>query len=173
MVGGSGGWAGDPERLALDWLPGGPFLSPCPCCRSTPQITQAITSHPAPQPPWAPHRAWQVCAACWGREAVAVSAAPGVGGGKQDRPPPSAPGSFPGGGGIQASALRSQHRQRPGSRARQSMWCELERRWDPAGAWGIQEPEQPAPGSCLSSRTCTLGFIHLIDVEVQLGVRED
>lgn len=44
--------------------------------RSTPQITQAITSLPAPPPPWAPHRAWQVCAGCWGRGSGLVTATP-------------------------------------------------------------------------------------------------
>lgn len=43
--------------------------------RSTPRITQAITSPPAPPPPWAPHRAWQVCAGYWGRGPGLVTAA--------------------------------------------------------------------------------------------------
>lgn len=60
---GSASWEPEP---APDHAAGGP-ISP-PCRRSTPRITRAITSLPAPRPPWAPLRAWQVCVRCWGGE---------------------------------------------------------------------------------------------------------
>lgn len=59
---GCGGVAGlATERPAPERPPGGPVSSRSRP-RSTPRITRAITSPPAPRPPWAPHRAWQVCA---------------------------------------------------------------------------------------------------------------
>lgn len=65
------------ERPAPERPPGGP-LSSRPRRRSTPRITRAITSPPAPRPPWAPHRAWQVCA--WARAGGCVRClSPGVG----------------------------------------------------------------------------------------------
>lgn len=54
-------------------------LYPHSHCRSTHRIIQAITSHPAPRPPWVPPRAWQVCVGCWGRGGCVWCLQPGVG----------------------------------------------------------------------------------------------
>ena len=65
-VAGEAGPASREPEPAPDHAAGGP-ISP-PSRRSTPRITRAITSPPAPRPPWAPLRAWQVCVWCWGGE---------------------------------------------------------------------------------------------------------